>query len=123
MDENNAVKETSNMIGSEVECCGELPDGSGFAMVNMPLPRGHWLYAEHDNVPPMPFKMGTEHPSYSTIKGDVEAAAKYAIRAATLNGKIVDFDPDAMAQNFVVGMLGYCIGRPALRRMEPKGTP
>jgi hypothetical protein len=34
-------------------------------------------------------------------------AGKYAVRSATMNGAEMDFDPDALCQNLVVGMLGY----------------
>ena len=37
----------------------------------------------------------------------VKEGARYAIRASTMNGKTEDFDPDAMVQNIVVGLLGY----------------
>ena len=34
-------------------------------------------------------------------------AAKYAVVGATMRGKDTDFDPDALVQNMVVGLLGY----------------
>jgi hypothetical protein len=37
----------------------------------------------------------------------IRAAGKYAVRCATMNGKEMDFDPDALLQNLVVGFLGY----------------
>ena len=37
----------------------------------------------------------------------VRAAIKYAIRGATMCGQEMDFDPDAMVQNMIVGLLGY----------------
>ena len=37
----------------------------------------------------------------------VRAAGKYAVRCATMNGKEMDFDPDALLQNLVTGFLGY----------------
>ena len=85
-----------------------LPDGSAFDVVSMPLPKDHWLYAgEYTGAPPMPFRMGTDDPRRHEFSQMVRAAAMYAIRAATMRGKETDFDPDAMVQNFVVGMLGY----------------
>ena len=36
----------------------------------------------------------------------LRAAGRYACRASTMNGKEMDFDPDAMLQNLVVGLLG-----------------
>lgn len=37
----------------------------------------------------------------------IRKVGKYAVRASTMNGREMDFDPDAMLQNLVVGMLGY----------------
>jgi len=93
--------------------CAALPDGSGFATMTLPLPPGHWLTAPGDNVPPMPFKIGTVgdavigHITREQFADAIRAAGKYAVRCATMNGREIDFDPDAMLQNFVVGMLGY----------------
>lgn len=67
----------------------------------------HWLMADGFNVPPMPMRMGTDDPGRDIKADQIRAAAKYAIRASTMNGKEIDFDPDAMVQNFVVALLGY----------------
>lgn len=37
----------------------------------------------------------------------IRAAGKYAVRCATMNGKEMDFDPDALLTNLVTGFLGY----------------
>lgn len=79
-----------------------LPDGSA----SYPLPKDHWLYAEHDNVPPMPMKIGLCDERVDLVR-QIAQAARYAIRASTLNGKEQYFDPDAMVQNMIVGLLGY----------------
>lgn len=104
-------------IGGKIEeVGGPLPDGSGFAVMSMPLPEDHWLTKEGHNEPPMPFRLGTEEdgtnlwPKIRTRQEAAEmirAAARYAVRASTMNGAEADFDPDAMVQNFVTGMLGY----------------
>lgn len=85
----------------------KLPDGSGFAVASFPLPKEHWLYAEGANEPPAPYRRGTVDPYREMMRQEIIAVAKYAIRASTMNGKETDFDPDAMVQNFVVGMIGY----------------
>lgn len=87
-----------------------LPDGSAFGVMSLPLPADHWLY-ETDaegftGPPPMPLRMG-EGPARAAMAAKVAAAARYAIKASTMNGKDDDFDPDAMVQNMVVGLLGY----------------
>lgn len=37
----------------------------------------------------------------------IRDAGRYAVKCATMNGTEMDFDPDALLQNLVVGMLGY----------------
>jgi hypothetical protein len=101
------VEPIAETVGGTIDSIGRLPDGSGFATISYPLPKTHWLYAEGYNVPPMPFRMGTDDVRRQRFNDIVRAAARYAIRASTMNGKTEDFDPDAMVQNFVVGMLGY----------------
>ena len=87
---------------------GPLPDGSGCMTASFPLPKDHWLTADGDNEPPMPLRTGTVNAAdRANLKAAIQAAARYAIRASTNNGKVIDFDPDAMVQNFVIGLLGY----------------
>lgn len=85
------------------------------------------------NVPPMPFRMPARSVLYFSLDAEdigsliksgqqrlpsiklnrrqfekaIRAAGKYAVRCATMNGSVTDFDPDALLQNLVVGMLGY----------------
>lgn len=123
-----------------MERVNDIGDGSGFAIMSMPLRKDHWIYQRDVipggytyNVPPMPFRMGSADVVYFGLdEGDVgsliktgqqrvpalkldkrqfekaiRAAGKYAVRCATMNGAEMDFDPDALLQNLVVGMLGY----------------
>ena len=83
-----------------------LPDGSAFFVGSLPLPRRHWIYAKGHNEPPMPMRVGFG-PKRNELMEQVRAAAKYAIRASTMNGKEMDFDPDAMVHNMIIGLLGY----------------
>lgn len=92
--------------GGKIDEVCMLPDGSGYATASFPLPKDHWLTQEHENVPPMPWKVG-EGPSRNEKAEEIRAAARYAIRASTMNGAENDFDPDAMVQNMIVGLLGY----------------
>lgn len=118
------VQRLADDLGGKIEeVGGPLPDGSGFAVMSSPLPKDHWLTVDPDgfNVPPMPFRMGTGqsifvlgptlfqfgHITREEFAEKIRAAAKYAIRASTDNGKEPDFDPGAMVGNFVCGMLGY----------------
>jgi len=71
----------------------------------------------------MPFRMGEKDIAYTIIEhekatafirvdrqqmaANLREAGKYAVRAATMCGTDMDFDPDALVQNLVVGMLGY----------------
>lgn len=111
------VEQLADAVGGKLDyVSGPLPDGSGFATMSLPLPANHWLMVDGSNEPPMPFRIGEEENGLNVLPRirsrqefaeKLREAAKYAIRASTMNGKIIDFDPDAMLQNFVVGMLGY----------------
>ena len=96
-----------------IEGMVELPDGSGCFVGSLPLPKDHWLYAPNCQVwdaerdtsadTPVPI-LGVEH------WPDVIAAMQYAIRGATWNGTVVDFDPDALAKNAAYALCGPCGG-------------
>jgi hypothetical protein len=102
-----ALEEIAAAVNARIESVTVLPDGSGCATMSMPLPNGHWLKEEGYNIPPMGLRMGIAHPDHAAMVERVRAAARYAIRASTMNGQVEDFDPDAMVQNMVVGLLGY----------------
>ena len=108
-------------LAGKIEEAGLLPDGSGFAVMTMPLPKDHWLYADHDNIPPMPFRRGTDEPSRQKWVKMIEAAGRYAVRCATMNGQEMDFDPDALIQSLIVGMVGYYT--PTGRSSDPAFYP
>lgn len=101
------LQELATAVGGRIEEVGALPDGSGFATMSMPLPQNHWLTAPGYNVPPMGMRMGTDDALRGVMTEKIRAAARYAVRGATMNGKENDFDPDALVQNMVVGLLGY----------------
>ena len=84
-----------------------LPDGSGFAIASFPLPKDHWLYEDKENDSPMPLRCGVDDKMRPHIVAAIKGSARYAIRASTMNGKEKDFDPDAMVQNMIVGLVGY----------------
>lgn len=119
------VQEMADAVGGKITEMGELPDGSGFAMMSMPLPKDHWstVNPEASNVPSMPLRVG-ENGTINIIREDgsgrhvirltrrefaelLHEAGKYAYRCATMNGREPDLDPDALLQNLVVGLLGY----------------
>jgi hypothetical protein len=88
-----------------------LPDGSAFAVVEMNLPKDHWIYSTdsegYTGPPPMTIRAGTLSKYRKDMHNRIVQAAKYAVRASTYCGKSVDFDPDALVLNMVIGMLGY----------------
>jgi hypothetical protein len=102
------VRKLAKDLGGEIKEMGRLPDGSGFAMMSMPLPKTHWLYKDDGfEAPPMPMRMGTDDPGRPDWEAKLRAAGRYAVRSATMNGKEMDFDPDALVQNLITGFLGY----------------
>jgi len=103
----NIIEHLAEGVGGEIEEMHRLPDGSGFAIMSMPLPKDHWLLKEGFNVPPMPLRMGTNNKYRKTWESMLREAGKYAVRCATINGKERDFSPDALIQNLIVGFLGY----------------
>lgn len=101
------LDEIAKMTGGKIEEVGVLSDESGFAVMSMPLPVDHWLYAEGFNDPPAPLRMGIDNPLRQPLAEALRAAGRYAVRCATRNGKENDFDPDALVRSIVIGMLGY----------------
>lgn len=95
-----------DLIGVVTDEPVRLPDGSGFFTASSPLPKTHWLYTEGCTEPPMPMRVGLGA-KRNELADQIRVAAQYAIRASTMNGKERSFDPDAMVQNMIVGLIGY----------------
>jgi hypothetical protein len=73
---------------------------------SFPLPPDHWLYAAKPSEPPAaPLVIGCLR-ARPELEKLVRDAARHAIRAATRQGKEMDFDPDAMVQAFIMALLG-----------------
>ena len=89
-----------------------LPDGSAFFTATLPLPASHWLYApqceqwdsERDTSADTPHPILTNEHRHAVM-----AAMRWAIRGATMNGKEMDFDPDALALNAAYALCGPAI--------------
>lgn len=84
-----------------------LLDGSGCACLSLPLPNDHWLLQPGFDVPPIPFRLGNDHPLRKILENILRDVGKYAARASTCNGTNMDLDPDALVKNFIIGMIGY----------------
>ena len=87
----------------------ELPDGSGFMLASFPLPQSHWIYhkKEHkEHVEGTLHQFVTEE-NYQNLKEKVQTAVRLAIQGATMSGKDMDFDPDALVQNAIIELLGH----------------
>ncbi len=82
-----------------------LPNGSACCVASSPLPKDHWIYAEPGD-PPMGLRMGASEERTAMVE-KVREAAQYAVRGATMSGTATGFDPDALVQNMIVGLLGY----------------
>jgi hypothetical protein len=77
-------------------------------LVSYPLPHDHWIFIKPENdKPPMLMRRGTNCESRVLLTYQVQEAVKYAIRVSTNYGQDSDFDPDALVQNVIVGLLGY----------------
>lgn len=42
------VRQLADYVGGTIEEMGSLDDGSGFAVMSMPLPEDHWIYGDPD---------------------------------------------------------------------------
>lgn len=86
-----------------------LPDGSAFFTGSHPLPKDHWLYApqcaewdsERETNADTPRPILDQSQRVAVI-----AAVRYAIRGATMCGKEMDFDPDALVLNAAYALCG-----------------
>lgn len=101
-----------------------LPDGSAFCTGSFPLPKDHWLYAprcpewddERDTSADTPRPILTHEQRDAVV-----AAARYAVRGATMNGAMQDFDPDALVQNLCYAMC-WPAGGATLAADKPRFT-
>jgi len=134
----DAVNEIAKACDGKITEVGILPDNSGFAIMETPLRADHWLYGDRSmerkvcegpdgedvfhEPPPMPLRMGRKDMiaievghrrdvlDRDEMADMIRMAGKYAVRCATMKGKEMDFEPDALLQNLVVGFLGYWTG-------------
>lgn len=103
------LQELADATNGTITDVQSLPDGSGCAMLSMPLPQDHWIYEDHpegwDRV--RDTFLDTPHPFLDrALIPQLIDALKYAIRGATMCGKVMDFDPDALVQNAIYAMCG-----------------
>ena len=88
----------------KIESIANFPEGHIAMVVSFPLPKNHWIFQEHKE-PPAPLDMVSIE-ERMLLESKFKDVIKYAVRA-TIGSKDMDFDPDAMIQNFMVGMFGY----------------
>lgn len=84
-------------------------------------PEDHWLTRSGNGDSPAPFRTAAKESLTATwsdgrvapplsrhqLADRIVDAAQYAMRAVTLNGTATTFDPDALIDALVVGLLGY----------------
>jgi hypothetical protein len=121
MNDKHPIEQLADDLGGKIIDGAVLPDGSGCAVMSLPLPKNHWIYGDplmenHGGEgesawsyepSPMPMRMGTDNPQRRDFVEMLTKAGRYAVRAATMKGTEMDFDPDALIQNLITGMLGY----------------
>ncbi len=84
-----------------------LPDGSGFFTASFPLPKTHWLFTPREYVGSSTEPKDLPEPILTHAQRyQVEQAIRYAVRGATMCGREMDFDPDALVQNAVYALCG-----------------
>ena len=86
----------------------ELPDGSSFGVMSLSLPEDHWLFIETEWDDERDERSDCPLHIFPRVGFEeyFRDAARYAIRASTMNGQDTDFDPDAMVLNFIYAVCG-----------------
>lgn len=74
-----------------------LPDGSAFAIGELPLPHDHWLYQPSTPEPPL---------CSSPLSLWIRDSVRWALRASIRKPEEVGFDPDALVRNVVLALCG-----------------
>ena len=96
-----------------------LNDESAFFTASFPLPKDHWIYAPRCTEWDSKRDVIADCPSPIVpveLREQVHAALRYAIRAATICGTDMDFDPDALVQNASYALCGSFLGTPIVSR-------
>lgn len=93
------------------ECVNDLGDGSGFATASFPLPEDHWLYETtpegYTPRPHYPMRAPGQSKARDYLSRMIaEHGGQYGVKAATMNGRELDFDPDALVRNIEIGLFG-----------------
>lgn len=105
------IHDLADETGGAVTEVQQLSDGSGFAMLSMPLREDHWLYnvegGGYSGGAPMPMAAPAGDPLRTILQDHVQTAARYGVRSATACGREDDFDPDALVRNVEIGLFGY----------------
>jgi ribosomal protein L22 len=92
----------ADAVGGKIESVSEFG-----ATMSMPLPKDHWLYQETQDDPTSPFASAIFNMDTAE---QVKQVLRHAIKSATCNGRIVDFDPDALVINLMNGLFGATKG-------------
>lgn len=109
------IGQLADETGGTVTEVGLLSDGSGFATLSTPLPSNHWLYERvgfgdgpQEFVPPAPWTMlvGGHTQVRRYLAEVLRPGIMAGVRDATRGGRDDDFDPDALVNQSINGLLG-----------------
>ncbi len=106
----NLISKLADSLEGTLHEVGTLPDGSGFATMSFALREDHWLYETtpegYTPNPSYPLLAGKDSKARDFLTRLVEQGARYGVKAATMNGREDDFDPDALVRNVQNGLFG-----------------
>jgi len=105
------ISDLADMTGGTIhECVNDLGDGSGFATMSFPLPEDHWLYTtdKYGFTPNPEYRLlvGGHYKTRRYLEDQMLPGVQHGIKAATSNGRLEDFDPDALAKNVLIANFG-----------------
>lgn len=110
----DAVPPTENSVRL-AEGIVTISAGYGQETTRTDLSRLHWLYAVAEDgsnlPPPMGLRCGLSNANdrryRDVLARHVANAVRYGLKSATLNGRLRDFDPDALVENTIIGLFGH----------------
>jgi hypothetical protein len=92
-----------NIVQQIADSLNRLPDGSGFFVSAMTLPKDHWIY-QYEERPDRTLKF-TDLNLEKEVRNRVTEALKYSIRVCTNHGSVMDIDPDAVIQTTLATLI------------------
>lgn len=88
-----------------------------------PIDKAHWIYTMDVSGPPMLARTPMTNPARPALAKAILEGVRFALAIGTDHGTAEAFDPDRIAQNAVVGALGYSTADGLASTGSPRSLP